>query len=73
MPLYASFRDVETGNPPTYPSPSVAIVAPVIMLIIVVLPAPLGPNRAKHEPLLTPKLTPSTASLQSLEHMPPIL
>src|SRR5579871_5520602 len=43
--------------PPTVTEPSLMLAMPQMMLISVVLPAPLGPSRAKISPALMSRLT----------------
>ena len=45
------------SEPLTLTSPDVGLTNPQIILIIVVLPAPLGPNNAKISPLLISRFT----------------
>ncbi len=47
--------------PSTFASPEVGFDNPLIMLMIVVFPDPLGPSRPKISPLLTVSENPSTA------------
>src|SRR6185437_4823544 len=51
-----------TSNPATSARPEVGLVSVQSMLIVVVLPAPLGPRKPKTSPLPTSKSTPLTAS-----------
>jgi hypothetical protein len=46
--------------------PLVASISPVSILKVVLLPAPLVPNRQKMSPWLIPKETPLTANLSKL-------
>src|SRR5687768_16452152 len=48
--------------PPTVTSPSVGGMKPVIMRMVVLLPAPLGPRKPNTSPLSTEKETPFTAT-----------
>ena len=50
-------RDVYKRQPPSHPR------APVSILMVVLFPAPFGPNIHRISPLYTSKLTPSTACL----------
>src|SRR3989442_9639170 len=49
------------SKPPTVTVPSVAGMNPVIMRMVVDLPAPLGPRKPSTSPRSTPKEMPSTA------------
>ena len=49
--------------PPTKASPSVGLVRPVSILIIVVLPAPLTPSKENNSPCLISKSTLLTATI----------
>src|SRR5215813_1684461 len=57
-----SSRALTTSNPATSAPPEVGLVRVQSMLIVVVLPAPLGPRKPKTSPVPTSKLTPLTAS-----------
>src|SRR4051794_15123755 len=50
-----------TSTPPTQTDPEVGRNSPTIILIVVLLPAPLGPRKPKNSPRLTVKLRLSTA------------
>src|SRR3989304_3601224 len=50
-----------TSYPATSPRPLVGRSRPVSILMVVVLPAPLGPRNPKISPRCTPNVTPSTA------------
>ncbi len=52
---------LRTSMPATVSSPEVTGDTQVIMRMVVVLPAPLGPRKPKHSPSWTSKSTPSTA------------
>src|SRR5216684_375701 len=51
-----------TSRPHTETAPALGGMNPVIMRMVVDLPAPLGPRNPSTSPLPTPKETPSTAS-----------
>src|ERR1700742_3107382 len=51
-----------TSKPATSARPALGLVSVQSMLIVVVLPAPLGPRKPKTSPVPTSKLTPLTAS-----------
>src|ERR1700749_2096066 len=51
-----------TSKPATSAVPEVGLVSVQSMLIVVVLPAPLGPRKPKTSPVSTSKSTPLTAS-----------
>src|SRR5712664_3260860 len=51
-----------TSRPHTETAPALGGMNPVIMRMVVDLPAPLGPRNPSTSPLSTPKETPSTAS-----------
>src|SRR5262245_37526694 len=55
-------RSVRTSCPATDPAPEVGSSSPISILIVVVLPARLGPRRPKISPRATEKLTRSTAT-----------
>src|ERR1700743_1314730 len=57
-----SARAVTTSKPATSAWPEVGLVSVQSMLIVVVLPAPLGPRKPKTSPVPTSKPTPLTAS-----------
>src|SRR6201996_2387922 len=57
-----SSRAVTTSKPATLASPPLGLVSVQSMLIVVVLPAPLGPRKPKTSPVATSKFTPLTAS-----------
>src|SRR5882757_7457666 len=57
-----SSRAVTTSYPATSAWPEVGLVSVQSMLIVVVLPAPLGPRKPKTSPVPTSKSTPLTAS-----------
>src|SRR5436853_3828525 len=48
--------------PPTVTEPELGLTMPQMMLMSVVLPAPLGPSRAKISPFLISRLTPRSAT-----------
>ena len=50
-----------TSIPSTVSSPEVTGETQVIIRMVVVLPAPLGPRKPKHSPARTEKEMPSTA------------
>src|SRR4051812_40401897 len=50
-----------TSNPATFVLPEVGLINPVMIRIVVVLPAALGPRIAKNSPLFTVSETSSTA------------
>ena len=52
---------VATSSPRTEPEPPVAVVKPMMMRNIVVLPAPFGPTIAQISPSRTVRSTPSSA------------
>jgi len=54
---------VRIERPQSVASPEVGRTSPVSMLIEVVLPAPLGPSRAKQLPARTPNVSDSTATV----------
>src|ERR1700743_2892603 len=51
-----------TSTPAPSPDPALGLVSVQSMLIVVVLPAPLGPRKPKTSPVPTSKPTPLTAS-----------
>src|SRR6201992_912859 len=57
-----SSRALTTSKPATSADPSLGLVSVQSMLIVVVLPAPLGPRKPKTSPVPTSKFTPLTAS-----------
>src|ERR1700761_600693 len=57
-----SSRAVTTSKPATSACPALGLVRVQSMLIVVVLPAPLGPRKPKTSPVPTSKPTPLTAS-----------
>src|ERR1700751_1696370 len=56
-----SSRSVTTSWPATRATPEVGLASVHSMLIVVVLPAPLGPRKPNTSPVATSKLTPRTA------------
>ena len=58
-----SSRSRTTSWPATRALPEVGRASVQSMLIVVVLPAPLGPRKPKTSPAATSKLTPRTASI----------
>src|SRR5215217_4085069 len=58
-------RSLTTSWPATSARPFVGLASVHSMLIVVVLPAPLGPRKPKTSPASTSKLTPRTASKSS--------
>ena len=60
-----SSRSRTTSWPATSALPEVGRASVQSMLIVVVLPAPLGPRNPKTSPAATSKLTPRTASIAS--------
>src|SRR5688572_5146581 len=54
-------RSVSSGRPSIITSPAVGRSRPVSILIVVLLPAPLGPRKPKKRPRATLKVSPSTA------------
>ncbi len=61
-PSRARLFGSETGSSFSQASPAVAITRPVRILIVVVLPAPLGPMKPKISPDFTSRSTAFTAS-----------
>src|SRR3954454_4596212 len=57
-----SSRSLTESWPATYAAPEVGRASVQSMLMVVVLPAPLGPRKPKTSPAATSKLTPRTAS-----------
>src|SRR5947209_6304807 len=57
-----SSRSETTSCPATVAIPDVGLTSVQSMLIVVVLPAPLGPRKPNTSPVATSKLTPRTAS-----------
>src|SRR5919204_91320 len=60
-----SSRSLTTSWPATRAAPPVGLASVQSMLIVVVLPAPLGPRKPNTSPAETSKLTPATASTSS--------
>src|ERR1051325_660095 len=63
MSRLASMGCATTSNPPTLTRPSVGGMNPVIMRIVVDLPAPFGPRKPRTSPRSTENEIPSTARL----------
>src|SRR5215467_6427270 len=63
MRRFTSIGFVCTSRPHTDTSPEVGGMKPVIMRMVVDLPAPFGPRKPSTSPLPTSKETPSTARL----------
>src|SRR5262245_34297735 len=61
MRRFASSGDSTTSWPPTLTLPEVGGMKPVIMRMVVDLPAPLGPRKPRTSPRATSKEMPSTA------------
>src|SRR5688572_5316699 len=61
MRLLIRRRSVRMSKPATRPSPSLGASSPVSILMVVVLPAPLGPRNPKISPARTSNVTASTA------------
>src|ERR1700744_17080 len=55
-------RALATSKPATSARPALGLVSVQSMLIVVVLPAPLGPRKPKTSPVSTSKFVPLTAS-----------
>src|SRR5918999_4479783 len=63
MSRFACNGDSTTSWPPTLTLPSLGGMKPVIMRMVVDLPAPLGPRKPSTSPRSTVNETPSTARL----------
>src|SRR6185503_3033424 len=60
---FASIGDSTTSKPPTVTRPALGGMKPVIMRMVVDLPAPLGPRKPSTSPRSTVNEMPSTARL----------
>src|SRR6185503_19406794 len=61
MRRFASSGDSATSKPPTATLPSVGGMKPVIIRMVVDLPAPFGPRKPRISPRSTENVTPATA------------
>src|SRR5689334_9693251 len=67
-----SSRSVTTSWPATVAEPEVGFISVQSMLMVVVLPAPLGPRNPNTSPLATSKSTPRTALISPKSFWSPL-